>query len=288
MTYFYNLGGLTVQTDEYFYPEGKTQLAAYQTDPVPAPDVTYTIHTSCMDLQPPTGTLVAEINKRHWYTLPDGGYAFYDRVEDVSDQILNLVIADSTFSHIEAWFCPSEVLELSPDRRPYNLIQEALRYALLFKNGTIIHASSLAYHDKGLLFSAPSGTGKSTHTRLWRRYEPDTIIVNDDMPLVRIENDTPYLYGAPWSGKSVVHQNVRVPLHAIVFLERGTTCTLEPMDSIEAVWRLFSAVRKPIVPALAEKNLDVISNLIERLPVYLLHCDMSEDAVRTSMQALEK
>lgn len=287
MSGFYRLAGLTIQTDEFYFDEGAKQLEAYRVSPTDEPDVTYTIHTNCTGLKPPQGTLVSEVNKRYWYTLPNGGYAFYDRVEEIRDDILNLIVADSEFRHIEAWLCPSEWLDFDPDRRAYNLIQEMLRYALLFRDGTVIHASSLAYQNQGLLFSAPSGTGKSTHTRLWRRYAPGAIIVNDDMPMVRVENGTPYLYGAPWSGKSVVHQNVCVPLRAIVFLERGTVCTLEPMEPTEAVWRLFTAMRKPVVPTLAEKTMDVVSKLIEGLPTYLLHCDMSEEAVRTSMQALQ-
>ncbi len=287
MPKFYQLAGLTIQTDDFSYAEGEKQLESYRVEPIAAPDVIYTIHRDCVDLKPPVGTLVSEVNKRYWYTLPNGGYAFYDRVEEISDQILNLIVADSTFQHIEAWLCPSSVLDLSPDRRAYNLIQEMLRYALLFHEGMVIHASSIAYQNQGLLFSAPSGTGKSTHTRLWRKYVPGTVIVNDDMPMVRLKQGTPYLYGAPWSGKGVVHENMSVPLRAIVFLERSLTCSLEPMEPVEAVWRLFSAIRKPVVPLLAEKNLDVVSKFIERLPVYLLQCDMSEEAVRTSMRALQ-
>ena len=79
---------------------------------------------------------------------------------------------------------------------------------------------------------------------------------------------------------------MRVPLSAIVFIERDTRCSLTPMEPMEAVWRLLDAIRKPAMPFLAEKNMDILSRLIEGLPVYLLRCDISEAAVHTAMQAL--
>ncbi len=285
MPLFYQFGGLTVQTENYFHPEGLYHLAFYETNATQNPDITFVVHTDCENIPEPVGNLIAEVNKRRWYKTKNG-YAFVDKIEEFSDKIINLMQADETFRHIELWLCPGRLLQLIEEQRPYHLMQELLRYAFLFHNGTIIHGSSLAYDNKGLLFSAPSGTGKSTHTDLWTKYVPGTIIVNDDMPIVCIENGAPYLYGAPWSGKNSIHKNVRVPLKAIVFLERDTACSLAPMDSLDAVWQLFEAIRKPVVPALAEKNLDIIAKIIESLPVYRLRCDMSPEAVKTSMQAL--
>ncbi|MGN1059460.1 MAG: hypothetical protein ACI4QW_03430 [Clostridia bacterium] len=286
MSLFYKMGGLTLQTEDYFNDEEKYHLSFYQTEPVDRPDIVLTMHTDCEDIRLPAGTLVAEVNKRHWCRLADGGYAFYDKIEEYSDKILNLMVADSGFRQIEVWLCPSALLKLTEDRRPYHILQEILRYVFLMHDGMIIHASSLAYRNQGLLFSAPSGTGKSTHTGLWTQYAPGTVIVNDDMPIVRLEAGKPYLYGAPWSGKNSIHQNVRVPLSAIVFIERDTRCSLTPMEPMEAVWRLLDAIRKPAMPFLAEKNMDILSRLIEGLPVYLLRCDISEAAVHTAMQAL--
>lgn len=286
MSLFYKLGGLTIKTDDFFDDFAKHHLSSYQIDETPNVDVCYHIHTNCKHIMPPEGTLIAEVNSRQWFLTPEGGYAFVDYIRTITDDILNLVVCSPDFKHIEAWFCPSEVMSLSPDRRPYYMIHEVLRYALLPAGGTIIHASSLAYNGQGLLFSAPSGTGKSTHTRLWTEFAPGTKIVNDDMPIVRIHDAVPYLYGAPWSGKSSIHENITVPLSAIIFIERATCCELLPMDKTEAVWQLFEAIRKPVIPTLAEKNLDVIGRIVETLPIYRLRCDISETAVKTSMQAL--
>lgn len=287
MSLFYKLGGLTIETDDYFDDFARHHLSFYQVDETTRPDVRFIIHTNCEHIAPPAGTMVCEVNSRQWFVTPDGGYAFVDYIRDITEDILNLVVLSPDFKTVEAWFCPSEVLSLEVDRRPYYMIHEVMRYVLLPAGGTIIHASSLAYNGQGLLFSAPSGTGKSTHTRLWTEFAPGTKIVNDDIPIVRIEDGVPYLYGAPWSGKRSIHENISVPLSAIVFIERSQTCELVPMDKTEAVWRLLDAIRKPVVPTLAEKNMDVIASIVETLPIYLLRCDMSENAVKTSMQALK-
>ena len=287
MPLFYKLGGLTIKTDDYFDDFAKHHLSFYQIDETPDVDICFTIHTDCKKIQPPKGTLIAEVNSRQWFLMPDGGYAFVDYIRVITEDILNLIICSPDFSHVEAWFCPSSVLSLDNDRRPYHMIQEVLRYALLSVDGTIIHASSLAYNNQGLLFSAPSGTGKSTHTGLWLTNAPGAKIVNDDMPIVRMQDTVPYLYGAPWSGKNSIHENITVPLSAIVFIERAETCELLPMDKMEAVFKLFEAIRKPVIPKLAELNLNIIGNIVENLPIYRLRCNISEDAVKTAMQALK-
>ncbi|MBQ2696838.1 MAG: hypothetical protein IJF61_06005 [Clostridia bacterium] len=286
MPLFYKLGGLTIKTDDYFDDFAKHHLSFYQIEETPNVDICFTIHTDCKQIQPPEGTLIAEVNSRQWFLTPEGGYAFVDYIREITDDILNLIVCSPDFSQVEAWFCPSSVLSLDKDRRPYHMIQEVLRYALLRVDGTIIHASSLAYNNQGLLFSAPSGTGKSTHTGLWTTYA-GAKIVNDDMPIVRMQDGVPYLYGAPWSGKKSIHENITVPLSAIIFIERAETCELLPMDKIEAVFKLFEAIRKPVIPNLAEMNLNIIGNIVEKLPIYRLRCNISEDAVKTAMQALK-
>ncbi|MBE7047983.1 MAG: hypothetical protein E7393_01225 [Ruminococcaceae bacterium] len=287
MSLFYKIGGLVIQTEDNFNDFAKYHLSNYQTESTEHPDICIQTHMNCENIPLPEGTPIAEINKRFWLKTKNNGYAFYDRVEEFSDKVLNALVADSEFRNIEVWHCPTFLLNIEEDYRAYYIIQKILRFALLMHNGLIVHASSLAYQNQGLLFSAPSGTGKSTHTNLWLQHAPGTIIVNDDMPIIRIENQIPYLYGAPWSGKNSIHQNIRVPLSAFVFLERDVTCSLTPMDTMEAVWRLFDAIRKPAIPDLAEKSLDIVARLISTVPAYLLRCDMSKEAVETAMTALQ-
>ncbi len=284
MKLYYKIGDITFKIDNCFHEDVKKYLDPYEIPPVENPEMEFIVHTDCQDMKAPDGTLVAEVNCRNWYKMPDGGCAFLDHYDN--QILLNLVVCSADFSKVEAWFCPFEMFDYPTDFRPFNMIHEVFKHALLQKNGTIIHSSSLAYEGKGILFSADSGTGKSTHTGLWLKHLPGTQIVNDDMPIVRFKDDVPYLYGSPWSGKHFINTNMSVPLSSLVFLERGEKNELFPFDKNEAVWRLLGAIRKPILPDLAEKNLDIIGQIVENIPLYRLTCTISEEAVKVAMQAL--
>jgi len=94
---------------------------------------------------------------------------------------------------------------------------------LLDYEGMVLHASALAYEERAYLFSAPCGTGKSTHARQWQEhFGSDKVqIINDDKPALRLTDGSFYVFGTPWSGKSEYSLNVQVPLQAICFLEQS-------------------------------------------------------------------
>ncbi|MBE7010199.1 MAG: hypothetical protein E7418_01765 [Ruminococcaceae bacterium] len=287
MSFYYKIAGFTLCCEEGLDEASLKALKAYESEPVEQADIHFTFHFNCLGLPEPEGELVTEIHARRWYRMSDGGYAFVDQADVISKEIINLVRMSNGFSKVEAWFCPMQMLSLDVEKRPYHLMGEVLKYAVLQQGGLVIHASSLAYDGKGVLFSAPSGTGKSTHTELWKTYKPGTVIVNDDMPVIRIENGEPLLCGTPWSGKNSINTNVSVPLKAIIFLKRGKTCSLTKMEPIEAVWRIYDAVRKPVVSELASEALDRIEEILQKVPVFQLACDISEEAVITAAKSIE-
>ncbi len=284
MILFYRIGGISFQIEDYFHEDMKKVMEPYRIEALENPDMKFVIHTECRDMTAPEGTLVAEVNGRSWFTMPDGGCAFID--EAAPGIILNKIVCSKHFKNIEAWFCPFDIFDMPADHRPFYMIHEVFKHALLELDGAIVHSSSLAYQGKGLIFSASSGTGKSTHTGLWQKYAPGTEIVNDDMPIVRFHDGTPYIYGSPWSGKNLINTNITVPLSAVVFLERGEKNELLEADKNDAVFRLVTAMRKPIIPEFAEKSLEFIGKLVETLPLYRLRCTISEEAVQVAMKAL--
>ena len=86
----------------------------------------------------------------------------------------------------------------------------------------LFHGSAIAYKGSGVLFTAVSGTGKSTHTAFWKEVFPEEVIyVNDDKPLIRFDGKVPYVCGTPWNGKHFRGNNVDVPLKAVCLLKRG-------------------------------------------------------------------
>ena len=251
------------------------------------PEMVFEAFRECENIPMPEGEVIANINQRYWLKKKDGGLVSMDRIPWFSDQILNLTEADSAWQNIRLLTCKSDLIQIDSELRAFNMVGETMKYAILEKNGVFIHSSALCYHDQGVLFSAPSGTGKSTHTGLWKKYYPEeTTIINDDMPAIRFIDGVPYVYGTPWSGKTDINTNIRVPLKAIVFITRGKN-SIRRIAGAEAVWRLLDETRKPAVPELMQRNLDMLSKILSSVPAYLLSCDMSREAVETSKNILE-
>lgn len=167
-----------------------------------------------------------------------------------------------------------------------NVLDLLFRFIAPMHRHINIHSSSIAYKDSGVIFSAPSGTGKSTHTGLWQKYYPDTVIVNDDLPLVSVDNSV-CLHGTVWCGTSSINNNVSVPLKAIVFLRRGKTNSVTRLDTVSSLKFLVGEIFKSPVAEIADMQFDLISKILQNVPAYLLKCDISRDAVETVKNVLE-
>lgn len=158
-------------------------------------------------------------------------------------------------------------------------------YALML-NKLVLHGSAVATGGEGIVFSAPSGTGKSTHTALWKKFFPDTEYINDDTPVIEEKNGKLYVCGSPWSGKTDINNNICVPLRAIVFLNRGTENKIERIGGKNALALLLSETRKIPVKEDMEKAVELCTEILSKVPVYRLYCDMSKEAVLTVRKEL--
>lgn len=156
----------------------------------------------------------------------------------------------------------------------------------------LIHGASISYEGKAYLFTAPSGTGKSTHIRLWKKHLGDKVkIVNGDKPFVSLDKDAegtihPLIYGTPWAGKERWQRNCSEPLKGICFVQRGTTNTIRKMQPEECIMMLFHQVYLPDNQDAVGQTLELIDLLVKNVPLYLLTCDISEEAVRCSFETM--
>ncbi|CAK7071915.1 MAG: hypothetical protein EUB_00857 [Eubacterium sp.] len=178
----------------------------------------------------------------------------------------------------------------NPALQEYITTGLAFARALLDFNGFCLHSSAIAVDNKAVLFAAKSGTGKSTHTRLWREYfgEDKAIMINDDKPAIRLmEDGVFYAYGTPWSGKTDLNTNVKVPLAAIVLLERSDTNWIEPVNRREAVMQIYVHALKPEDGDKDKtiKLMDIVGKTAEKIPVYRMGCTISEEAVKLAYEA---
>lgn len=157
---------------------------------------------------------------------------------------------------------------------------------IIGRGGFFLHCSCLRYHGEAVIFTAPSGTGKSTHAALWRRRFGDEVtMINDDKPLVREQNGRFVIYGTPWNGKHHIGTNTSAPIRAVFFLEQADENSTQPLDPFTALSLLL---RQTVMPT-DEKNmsllLDMLGRMLEQVPMYRLKCTISDDAVTAAYRA---
>ena len=159
----------------------------------------------------------------------------------------------------------------------YRKIAEKLpRYDAFLMHGSCIAVDGCAY-----VFSAKSGTGKSTHTALWRKLLGDrAVMVNDDKPIVRSIGGCMKAFGSPWDGKHHLSSDVSFPLKAICFLERSETNRIITLSRADALPLLVRHVYRPSDPSALEKTMGLLGGM--DIGFYRLYCNMEMDAANLS------
>ena len=153
----------------------------------------------------------------------------------------------------------------------------------------MLHASAVVVDEKAYLFSAPCGTGKSTHTSKWLELFGDgAYILNDDKPAIRVLDDGIYAYGTPWSGKHDISVNKRVKLQAICFLNRDTTNWIKPMEDHDKIVNLYYATIKRIEKDLASNLFDIIGDIIDKVPIYTMGCTPTIDSAKMAYNVMSE
>ncbi len=163
-------------------------------------------------------------------------------------------------------------------------------YTKLIKyNGILLHSSCIVVDGVAYAFSADSGTGKSTHTKLWlKRFGDRAHMLNDDKPALREIDGTVYACGTPWSGKHDYSTPELVPLGGICFLERSDTNFIKKADTKKAVFSIFSQTVRNLGPNAMDKLFDVIETLFKKVPLYELGCNISDEAVDVAYNAMKR
>lgn len=181
---------------------------------------------------------------------------------------------------------------LTPADCEYMMTGEGFCRSLLDFDGFMLHASAVVYKGKAYLFSAPSGTGKSTHTELWlKAFGDDAYIINDDKPVIRLTEKGVVVYGTPWSGKTDKNRNAEAPLQGICFIERALDNKIEQISTADAVYRILNQTIRPQGVAEMDNLLSVMDRVLKKTKVYKLGCDISLDAARVAyagMNGLEE
>lgn len=178
-----------------------------------------------------------------------------------------------------------EVLLTNPDQTLYALNNAAmLMYAMATsrKKTALFHSSVVEHQGRAYMFLGKSGTGKSTHSQLWIKYIPETQLVNDDNPVVRVYDDgTAIVYGSPWSGKTPCYRNVSYPIGGIVKLAQAPENYIRRLKGVEAYAEVVPSISgKRWDKALADGLHETENALIMNVPMWHLDCLPDEEAAR--------
>ena len=158
----------------------------------------------------------------------------------------------------------------------------AIKYGVM-----LVHSSALVYEDGAYLFSADSGVGKSTHTKLWLKAFGDKVhIMNDDKPVVRLYDDHAQAFGTPFDGGSGIALNENYPLKAIIFVERGEENSVRMPESKEIIQKLYFQTARMVNRETAEKMLLNFEKLLTLSKFYVLTCNMDISAAYVAFDGI--
>ena len=160
--------------------------------------------------------------------------------------------------------------------------------ALVFDGIILFHGSAIALDGEVYLFTAKSGTGKSTHTRLWREvYGERAVMINDDKPLLEIGDDGVFVYGTPWNGKHRLGSNSSAPLKAICILERNKDNIIKEENPAGVFPEILSQTYRFSNVEGMQKTLASLDKMLKKVRVYRLGCNMDREAAIVSYNGMK-
>ncbi len=208
-------------------------------------------------------------NNHGVYVTEDGGYQF--EVSSQNNTLCSIMQSNADFSQ-----CTIALKAENKGLRAFglnNCMMMAFAFSSADKQTVLLHASVIRKDGKGYLMTAPSGTGKSTHTWLWYKNIPGCDLMNDDNPVVRIVDGTPIVFGSPWSGKTPCYRNIQAPVGAMVRIQqkpKNEIRRLSPVQSLAVLLPAASSMKwdKRIYHGIC----DTLTAIIDGVGVYELGC----------------
>ena len=233
--------------------------------------------------------------------MPNNTYKFADTVINVScqsDYIVKMCkdyVSDEVAEYsIDVTRDDVALENEKADREgyPYGYLESLALYRkfcseVVHKDILLFHSSAIAVDGRAYLFAAPSGTGKSTHTGLWRKVLGDrAIMVNDDKPLLKLSGEMLTVYGTPWNGKHGLSNNMSAPVAGICFLARGEKNNIKRLSPMEALPAFLSQTFRPESEDGARKMLELVMKITMGIPMWKLECNISKEAVKVAYEGM--
>lgn len=211
----------------------------------------------------------------HWYEP----YRISDNIEPQ----LSIAVTDEEIDYLV-----EKGVDITPPIAENMMLCDKFNRNLIRFNGCYMHSSALKFDDKVYLFSACSGVGKSTHTKKWCRLFPDRAkVINDDKPSFRLIDGKCIVYGSPFAGGTDVQCNDKGELAAIVFLERSEENRLIKLTTSRAIAEMIQQTPKRQNVKVADRHISLLSEIIEKYPIYKLYCADNDEAVQVAFQIVK-
>ncbi len=167
-------------------------------------------------------------------------------------------------------------------------VYRKIAIALLDYDILLFHGSVVAVNDEAFLFTARSGVGKTTHSRLWLENISGAFIVNGDKPLLKITNNEVVAYGTPWQGKECYGTNCKVKLSSICLIERSDNNTIEEVDSKQMLPHLIQQSYRPGDANSMLQTMNLLDMLLKSVKLFCLHCNMDSEAAILAFKVMQK
>ena len=183
------------------------------------------------------------------------------------------------------------------ERRPYIEFKDSyletlavyrkIAVGLLDYGAFLMHGAVVGLNNKAYMFTAPSGVGKTTHTRFWLKQFPDAFILNGDKPIIKLTDSGVFACGTPWAGKEGENRNTTLPLCGICLLARGEENEIKSVSFGEIFPYIIQQTYRPHEKEKIENTMKLIKELGEKVRFYLLKCNLDPSAAKVAFDGIE-
>lgn len=200
--------------------------------------------------------------------------------KDQTGNIRSMVYYDNLYKEVLIYIDPAHFKEETLAHAEYIYMGIMFLEITFLYNFLPLHGSAIKVNDYAVIFSAPSGTGKSTHAKLWHEKYLDKVkYINDDKPLLKVIDNEIIVFGSPFSGEAKKNNNIKTPLKAIVFLEQSKNNEISLLDKNLIVPLIIKNILRPEKEVFWDSILKIINNIANTIPIYKLKANISYEAV---------
>ena len=228
---------------------------------------------------------------------PEAEYFCRDYIADNAEDAIKIkiteddILLEKKFSENEDVRAGTALRDFPPQYLEILALYRKIAEILIDYDTVLFHGSCICVENRGYLFTAKSGTGKSTHTRLWRELLGNSaVMINDDKPLLKITDNSVVAYGTPWNGKHKLSTNRAVVLKSVCLLNRGKENCIEKIDNCEKKEyypQIFSQIYRSRNPERLKKTFILADTLIKNVDLFNLYCNMDISAAKLSYNAMK-